>query len=276
MKRLKKFILIILTTAMVTGIGFYFYNSKDVFLAYKNSDDNPDMTTKEGVDSDEHAQNNMFTKIKLDYIANNPDLYPESLVSLIDRNPEILDFVYNYPFQHNSTFNTDITADVNNANGDVPYFCQFDSRWGYMDYGTGVVGYTGCGPVALSMVAVYLTGDLTYSPDYVVQYAIDNGYCIPGNGTAWSLMYEGCNNFGITSYELNNSKYDMENALDNGEVIICLMGPGDFTTEGHFIVIKGYTDSGFLINDPFSLERTNKIWDYNTIENQITSMWAFY
>lgn len=263
------------TVAIVVGGALYYFNTSNTIEANLN-EENVNVVEVSENRIKGTTQNVLFENMKINYIESNPDLYPENLVNLIDRNPEILDFVYNYPTAHLAQHDVDVSSDVESAMGDVPYFSQFDARWGYMEYGTGVVGYTGCGPVALSMVAIYLTGNLDYSPDYVVTYAIDNGYCIPGNGTAWSLMYEGCTSLGINSYELINDESTIKNALDNNEPVICLMGPGDFTSEGHFIVLTGYTDEGFYVNDPYSVTRSNKTWSYNQISNQIMAMWAFY
>ena len=58
-------------------------------------------------------------------------------------------------------------------------------------------------------------------------------------------------NYGITVNQMAVSQIEMENALDNGNMLICSVGAGDFTTQGHFIVIYGYTDEGFLVNDPY-------------------------
>ena len=57
--------------------------------------------------------------------------------------------------------------------------------------------------------------------------------------------------------------------------MICAMGPGDFTDNGHFIVIKGYSDGKFLVNDPFSTANSSKKWDYETIADQCRHIWAF-
>jgi predicted double-glycine peptidase len=53
------------------------------------------------------------------------------------------------------------------------------------------------------------------------------------------------------------------------------MGPGDFTTTGHFIVLTGYDGQGFIINDPNSEENSEKIWTYQQLKNQIKNLWAF-
>ncbi|MDO7203706.1 papain-like cysteine protease family protein [Paraclostridium bifermentans] len=40
------------------------------------------------------------------------------------------------------------------------------------------------------------------------------------------------------------------------------MGPGHFTTEGHYIVLTGVTDDGkIIVNDSDSKERSSKTWD---------------
>ncbi|MCQ2482453.1 MAG: C39 family peptidase [Clostridia bacterium] len=238
-------------------------NCNNVIFAEMNSSDNTN-------------NNDLFKNAKIRYINDNPDLFTPDLSELITRNPETLDYVYNYPTAHLKEYDVDISEDVEIANGDIPYFSQYDARWGYNEYGTGLVGYTGCGPTALSMVVVYLTGDESFSPDFIAYYAIENDYCIPGNGTAWDLMSEGCEAFGVYSYSLLNEEEEMKNALDNNNPIICIMGPGDFTSEGHFIVISGYCEDGFIIKDSFSEERTNKIWSYNELSYQIEDMWAFY
>ena len=54
------------------------------------------------------------------------------------------------------------------------------------------------------------------------------------------------------------------------------MNPGDFTAEGHFIVLAGLADGNKIrINDPNSIERSNMLWDYDDIESQISGMWAY-
>ena len=53
-------------------------------------------------------------------------------------------------------------------------------------------------------------------------------------------------------------------------------GDGDFTDGGHFIVITGYKDGQFSVNDPYSVINTQKKWDYNRLAPQISGLWAFY
>ena len=70
--------------------------------------------------------------------------YPWSLVELLDRNPETEEFVLNYPFRREEKIRM---RDFDRSRG-VPLMMQWDTRWGYIEYGSDVVGITGCGPSA--------------------------------------------------------------------------------------------------------------------------------
>ena len=79
--------------------------------------------------------------------------------------------------------------------------------------------------------------------------------------------------YGINIHEVGLSKERIESELDNGGLIICAMGPGDFTLSGHFIVIYGYDDNGFKINDPNCITRSKKQWTYDRLATQIKALW---
>ena len=47
------------------------------------------------------------------------------------------------------------------------------------------------------------------------------------------------------------------------------MGPGKFTSGGHFIVLRGITEDGkILVADPGSQKRSNQKWDLSLILSQ--------
>ena len=198
--------------------------------------------------------------------------YPEDLLKMLSRNLDMLDFVLEYPEKQGQVF-ADTVGDV--KAGEIPLLLQYDQRWGYGDYGASSVVVSGCGPACLSMVAAGLTGDDTVTPYAVAQYASQEGYYVFGAGTAWSLMSRGASRFGVEGEELPLMKSRMESALREGRPIICVVGPGDFTTSGHFIVITGMKDGQFTVNDPNSTQRSNMLWDYETLEPQIRNLWAF-
>lgn len=212
---------------------------------------------------------------KLQAILSDSASYPSDLQELVQKNPETLDYVYNYPTASVAASTGTPTLNEEETAGCVPLLIQWDSRWGYRRYGTGLIGYTGCGPTCLSMVAVGLTGDSSATPDAVAEFAEQNGYYSRGNGTTWALMSEGCSHFGLTAQELSLSEQRMAGVLADGEAIIASVGPGDFTDVGHFIVITGYSDGAFTVNDPNSVQRSERTWTFDELQGQIKNLWAF-
>ena len=67
----------------------------------------------------------------------------------------------------------------------------------------------------------------------------------------------------------------MEQSLKAGKPIICSVGPGDFTTKGHFIVISQMQNGMFVVNDPNSKKNSDIPWSYEQLSPQIKSMWNF-
>lgn len=198
--------------------------------------------------------------------------YPDFMIEMLDRNPAAVDFVKEYPTEKNTAQKIDL-SDYETSSG-VPLFIQWDKRWGYIEYGSSVAGISACGPVCLSMVGYYLTGSNSFSPDKIIKFAKDNGYCISGNGTAWALISEGGEKLGLKVKELPLHENTVKQYLQDGSPIICIMGPGDFTTAGHYIVLTGYEDGYVSVNDPNSLERSNKLWKFSEIQDQIRNLWA--
>lgn len=197
--------------------------------------------------------------------------WPDELILLLSRNPETRDFVYYYPDREEFLKSSDISAEL--ASDEVPLFLQWDMRWGYKKYGSSVAGVTGCGPICLSMAAVHLLKDPKYSPDKIIDFALENGYCSKGSGSEWSLISEGGEKLGLSVTELPLSESKIKTALKNGHPVILIMGPGDFTSTGHFIVLTGVKDGKFTVNDPNSIENSGKLWSYETIAGQIKNLW---
>lgn len=198
--------------------------------------------------------------------------YPEELIALLDRNPETSAYVLEYPFRRGKTEHYNITEYKDSES--VPLFMQWDQRWGYMTYGDGPAGLTACGPICLSMVGYYLTEDPKFAPEQIMEFSMDNGYCIPGNGTAWTLISEGAVRLGLEVTELPLHDNTIISNLEAGWPIICIMGPGDFTSTGHYIVLTGYENGAFRVNDPNSYKNSEQLWTYEQIESQIRNLWV--
>ena len=206
------------------------------------------------------------------FVAKNADQYPEELLLSGAGNPEMADFLYGYLFSDGSV--TGGFTDEEQPE-DYPLFLQFDPRWGYMPYGTrGTVGSSGCGPTCLSMAIFYLTGDRTCTPAVISQYSLDNEYYVEGVGTAWTLLTDYPAEFGLTSFQIQLREAKLKAELDKGRYLICSVRPGDFTSAGHFILIYGYDENGFKINDPKCVYRSRLSWTYEQIRDDIKATWS--
>ena len=194
--------------------------------------------------------------------------YPEDLIELLDRNPETEDFVLNYPLRQETEI------DLSGYSRDtVPLFLQWDPMWGYEQYGSGCIGQTGCGPTCLAMAGYYLTGDDRFNPKAMADFAAENGYYASGYGSSWTLISEGAGKLGLTVKELPLVKGKMVDAVEAGHPVILALGKGDFTSSGHYIVLTGWVDGAFTVNDPNSRVRSGKQWTYEELEGQIRNIW---
>lgn len=196
--------------------------------------------------------------------------YPQSLIDLYERNPETKEFVLNYPFREN--LEIDLSAYAGGQT--VPLFLQWNPMWGYEKYGSGYIAITGCGPTCLAMVGYYYTEDSNMNPCQIARFAEKNGYYESGYGSSWKLVSEGSEALGLKATEIPLVKKKMVDALKAGKPIICAMGAGDFTTSGHYIVLRGVVDGAFQVNDPNSMVNSEKLWSYEQIESQIRNLWV--
>ncbi len=224
----------------------------------------------------------IFTNCEKDnvkeYIKDNTELsieeYPEELIEMFRKNPETEDFVLSYPIEKDVEHKIDLSDCVNTDS--IPRLLQFDKRWGYENYGDGMIAFTGCGPTCLSMVALHILDDKDITPLYVAELAERSGYYVDGIGSDWSLMTQGAGELGLYAEELPLDYNVVTKHLKTGWVIICAMGPGDFTETGHFIVLTGIGEHNKIkINDPNSIANSNKLWDYDKLKGQIKNLWCY-
>ena len=198
--------------------------------------------------------------------------WPKELVALLDKNPETKDFVLNYPLQKDASPEIDLSECIDTD--DVPLLFQWDQRWGYDRYAGELMGLSGCGPTCLSMVCLYLLDDPIYTPQYVAEFAKENGYSVDGNGSAWSLISKGGIKLGLDVTEIPLDENRIVRNLEVGNPIICVVGPGDFTSTGHFIIMTDYEDGFVSVNDPNSNARSEQLWDLKAVMSQIRNLWV--
>ncbi len=106
--------------------------------------------------------------------------------------------------------------------------------------------------------------------------AEDNGFYVEGSGSSWDLMNSGAGIIGLVYNKVSFERESILNWLSSGNPIICSMGPGDFTTTGHFIVLSGTDGNGnVIVNDPNSIANSSKTWDIDKIMSQMRNLWGY-
>lgn len=209
---------------------------------------------------------------ELSVVIENADIYPDEILKSLAGNPEMVHFSINY-LNSDGSIAGGFTADEKPE--DYPLFLQWDVRWGYMPYGSeGVLGSSGCGPACLAMAVYYLTGNTECTPDAIAEYSLENNFYIDRVGTVWELLdvYPTLYDLSVTHPRL--SEKNLKAALDEGNILICSVRGGNFTAEGHFIVIYGYNENGFKINDPKCVYRSRQTWSYDQIKDDIKRTWS--
>ena len=181
-------------------------------------------------------------------------------------------FVRDYPKKKDLTPTIDLSGLAGSET--VPLLLQWDERWGYREYNESIIGLAGCGPTCLSMVTIYLTGDTTKDPLWMCQFAEAHQFNVPGSGSKWALISEGGRMLGLDVTQIPLDKDRIYRNLDVGNPIIVVVGPGDFTTDGHFLVLTGRDGDKITLNDPNSPTNSQKSWDYDTLAGQIQSLWV--
>lgn len=236
-----------------------------IFILFLRNEEKPSMKKTE-----ESANNELLS------FARENDLslsaWPPVLLTLLEKNTDAKDFVLNYPIMKDVDQQIDLSEYKDSDS--VPLLLQWDERWGYTEYGGELMGLSGCGPTCLSMVCIYLLNDIQYTPRYIADFAERNGYCVPGNGSSWTLISEGGRMLGLDVIEIPLDENRIIRNLEVGNPVICVMGPGDFTSTGHFIVMTGYEDGKISVNDPNSPTRSNMLWEYDSIKDQIRNLWV--
>ena len=173
-----------------------------------------------------------------------------------------VDFSYNYP--------------VNLNGGEYPYYLQWDEEWAFENYANGFLGLTGCGPTSVAMAVSGILNDDSITPTTVAALSEENGFSFEG-GTDWRLFPFIGNHYGVHIENIGVDEETVLNHLNEGHAIIVSVGPGDFTLEGHIMLITGKDFLGrLIINDPNSKEKSEKRWSLDRILEQTKAMWAIY
>ena len=102
--------------------------------------------------------------------------------------------------------------------------------------GGSTIQAAGCGPTAVAVCYSSLTGKKADVPKMCKQ-AYKHGWYYTGQGCSHSVIPGLSKLYGMQCKGLGTNKDAVEKALRAGHPVVALMGPGDFTKNGHFVVL---------------------------------------
>lgn len=206
------------------------------------------------------------------WIATHPEAYASDgievqykILKLAAEEPAATTYVRNwpddYPTYEQDTTRKDAIRSKATGNAKVPMLYQWDPRWAYTVYSSTTFGLTGCCPTTFAMVYQGVTGKTDMTPYDMGMLAQNGGYMATFEGTDANFLINEAPGLGMSVTQLVPTSTAIIEALNAGKVIIANVGPGDFTTDGHFIVVTGTENGKLIVNDPYSSIRSEKLWD---------------
>lgn len=156
---------------------------------------------------------------------------------------------------------TDETKSLN-----VVYYNQADYP-GEM-IGGSTIRAAGCGPTSIAVCYSSLTGKKANVPKMCKQ-AYKNGWYYTGQGCTHDVVPGLSKLYGLECDGLGYSKKAVEKALRAGHPVVALMGPGDFTNSGHFVVLTRMVGKDKVkVADVGSRANTYKTWSLKKVVSQ--------
>lgn len=167
--------------------------------------------------------------------------------------------------------------DVPKGGMPIPLYFQFDypQTICYIDGVAKSVKTSGCGATSVSMVITYLTGNTSQTPYTLFKWAYNNGY-YTGDGLGHSCLTKLASLYGVKGVWIENDAAQITAALKAGHPVVAHMGPGIFTSGGHYIVLRGITDDGYvLVNDPGSRNKNKYAYKLSAVVAQTKTSKSF-
>lgn len=208
------------------------------------------------------------------FAIDNAELYPENWFRML-YNEDDFELAYNYPFMKDNYKTMTFTDEELNCR-EIPAIYMNDVRWVYENLS---IKSQGCAVVAVTMANLYLNHNSEVDPIKIINYAKEMGYYDFG-GMDQENVTDIIEHFGMTAekhfFDKNNGEKITENelkaAVDTKNAVIMVAVHGD-TFGNHSLIIRGYDENGFYINDPASQENTAEQWDFSVFENELSHYW---
>ena len=165
-----------------------------------------------------------------------------------------------------STFN-DYNVLLDTALGPMSYYNQHDSHWGsYLYGGKDSISKYGCGPTTAAMiVSAFGNVNGSITPKEMANWSAAYGYYAPKSGSYHDYIPAVLSAFDLIVDSVsaeNRTPAGIADLLNNGHILVALMGKGALTNGGHFIIITKQNPNGTVsIADPNSYPNTQKEWD---------------
>ena len=164
-------------------------------------------------------------------------------------------------------------------------YLQTDPRWAGNNYTEGgdgsTIGTAGCGPTSAAMV-IATWKDYSITPAHTAAWAKNNGYKAPNQGTYYSYFAPQLAEFGIQCKQANYRNlremaiFDAAayhekalKAVQSGNLVIACMGPGLWTSSGHFILWWKVTGTMAHINDPASSRADKELAPLERLQREV-------
>ena len=176
----------------------------------------------------------------------------------------------------------------NGSSMKIVYFTQGSgAEWANVPFGGGTIASSGCSVTSLAMVLSYLKGGSNSSqwiyPNEIVAAIADKYgnynrfYVAPYGQDGHGLFPAMASYYGVNCQEISSSS--IINALKDNRPVIMSCVPGEFTKQGHFIVLTGFSDDGYImVNDPNGshADKSYKKYTLNEIQNNGKGWWMFW
>ena len=169
------------------------------------------------------------------------------------------------------------------------YYMQTDPKWSKIQYAnkgeSATIGGSRCGPTCMAMIIAEWV-DPSVTPVTTCAWAKSHGYKATGNGTYHSYFVPQAKVYGLECERVNTTSVvymkasdankvhqAAHDAVDEGHLVICLMGKGNWTSGGHYILWYSNDGDDVLINDSASTKATRARNTFNLLKSQVRFYW---